>query len=380
MRLRTFFLATIVAGLAVRYALGPARKANNPLASDDKGTCLKAADKSLASDQEEKAPLAVNGLTSIATVQKPVVESDFHKIPWHVLALAFLHLLTFPTAEIVMSDLGLAPTDRTFRFFAGLAMTNYSVLGFYFTETLLVSWLTRSQWIYAEKTLIMKIWSFIIYLIPVIVGCFVFIHSWEGDTAQVGRWFGFGAVASGLLFAYGVKRINDFTHPPIFQESKKELRELVQLIQLLDRCDETLNAAHRSGRPLLLSVDACEEYKRNASRVRFIRRKWDLETDLVDRYGDWLLVRLASGRWSALSYELEGTRAFDSIVKEDGPWFCQQKEYQRPAALETEADALQAIVGSLENSSLESNVPDDYYTLHLDRVKNQLNELAARNK
>jgi len=65
------------------------------------------------------------------------------------------------------------------------------------------------------------------------------------------------------------------------------------------------------------------------------------------RFGQWLLVELSTGRWSAVWGQFEGLDAFDAIVCEDQSWFDAQMVFARPDVQDTQIDAIRVIVSEL---------------------------------
>lgn len=68
------------------------------------------------------------------------------------------------------------------------------------------------------------------------------------------------------------------------------------------------------------------------------------------KYGQWYLVKLASGRWSDVWYsflDVDLEDAFTAIVNEDQEWFDGQIKFARPDSYAQKADALEVIVASI---------------------------------
>lgn len=71
-------------------------------------------------------------------------------------------------------------------------------------------------------------------------------------------------------------------------------------------------------------------------------------------YGQWRLVVLASGGWSAVWHAfLDVEKAFIAIVNEDREWFNSQLVFAQPPRYDTEAEALQKIVEAINREMAE---------------------------
>ncbi|MEM8515205.1 hypothetical protein RCH14_004565 [Massilia sp. MP_M2] len=88
-------------------------------------------------------------------------------------------------------------------------------------------------------------------------------------------------------------------------------------------------------------------------------------------YGQYFLVCLLSGRWSAVWYAFKGTDAFQAILREDQGWFDNQTSYARPKVHDTRTKALQEIIKSLRDAPM---ILDDgaYYEIEIKKAQRAL--------
>lgn len=97
-------------------------------------------------------------------------------------------------------------------------------------------------------------------------------------------------------------------------------------------------------------------------------------------FGQYYLVCLLSGRWSAVWHAFKGTEAFQAILREDQNWFDNQNGYARPVVFDTRADALQEIIRNLrEAAKTRDDALKDYYELEIKKAQQVLDKLD-RNK
>lgn len=119
---------------------------------------------------------------------------------------------------------------------------------------------------------------------------------------------------------------------------------------------------------------ACSDMEARTTMSMFcihaINQKPKRKSDKPTKYGQWYLVKLASGRWSAvwhsfLDVDLEDV--FTAIVNEDQEWFDGQIKFARPNTYPQKADALEAIVASIVKE--QRNYPSMAQHFEKDLVK-----------
>ena len=93
------------------------------------------------------------------------------------------------------------------------------------------------------------------------------------------------------------------------------------------------------------------------------------------KYGQWHLVKLASGRWSDvwhsfLDVALED--AFTAIVNEDQEWFDGQIGFARPDSYAEKAGALEAIVASIVKEQRDYPLMAKHFEQDLRKARNAL--------
>lgn len=96
------------------------------------------------------------------------------------------------------------------------------------------------------------------------------------------------------------------------------------------------------------------------------------------KFGEYYLVCLLSGRWSAVWHAFKETEAFQAILREDQGWFDNQIAYGRPDVYDTRAQALQEIISSLRDAANTRNDGlKDYYVLEIKKAQRAL-DIALR--
>lgn len=89
-------------------------------------------------------------------------------------------------------------------------------------------------------------------------------------------------------------------------------------------------------------------------------------------YGQWRLVELATGKWSALwcaflDPDLED--AFLAILEEDQSWFDSQNTYARPESCATNREALEKIILGIEGQMRNSPSKEEYFRQELKKAR-----------
>lgn len=103
------------------------------------------------------------------------------------------------------------------------------------------------------------------------------------------------------------------------------------------------------------------------ARKELVRLKKRIECE----YGQWFLVNLTSGRWSAIWYaSIESEELFIAIVNEDKNWFDGQIVYAQVPSYSTKEGALKFIIAMIEKNTLEdpANLVE-YNKPHLKRAR-----------
>lgn len=101
------------------------------------------------------------------------------------------------------------------------------------------------------------------------------------------------------------------------------------------------------------------------------------------KYGQWYLVKLTSGRWSAVWYcflDADLEDAFTAIVNEDQEWFDGQITFGRPVAYEKESDALEAIITSIVEEQRDYPSMAKHFEKDLVKARNALRKSKLKSQ
>lgn len=107
----------------------------------------------------------------------------------------------------------------------------------------------------------------------------------------------------------------------------------------------------------------------------------ELAKQIKGTFGQWLLVQLASEKWSPVWHAAFGIDdLFLAILLEDEEWFSKQRTFAPPSVCATKTEALREIISGIERGMKLNPTMSSYFELELKRAKMALVRAIRQDK